>query len=423
MKILVLSALYPPYAFGGAEDCAQSFSQWAAANGHDVHVLMASQGPDDEGKVQSDGGVTISRVATPHVYPVSLFNKASSWQKPLWHIQDHIDGRAGPRIAKAAKAFAPDVIVIHYLQGFGYRTLEYLASLGIPIVYVLHDVGLACIQMSMFRNGRACASQCLACRASGAYKANLIKNASKKAAVGFMAPSQAIINTLDRFFPVKSYPHAQILNTKRYPVSEDTYQPSETLRLLYVGKLDENKGIDILLSAVEQLAKTRSVHLKIAGKGSLDKQLHGRYGAAPWASFLGFVTQETIADEMARADLLCVPSLCQENSPGVVIQALSAGVPVAATDRGGLPELVEEGRNGILLHRHDVDDWIVRLGALADDRAELTRLRAQTVVDRQRFNIDTIGAETITFLERIVAVGKDNHPAIAYPRGGHVTVT
>lgn len=399
MRILVLSALYPPYAFGGAEDCAQSFSTWAATHGHEVRVLMAARETSEDGQLCNEEGVEVVKLATPHIYPVGRFDEAKAWQKPIWHLQDHFSGEVGRKIAAQVDDFAPDVIVIHYIQGFGYRTLAHLARCKVPVAFVLHDLGLACIRMSMFRAGRACERQCVACSLSGGYKSNLIDKLARHAPIGFIAPSQAIINELDRFVPVKQYPNARILNTKGYPEARKLHLPDQRLRLLYVGKLDRTKGIDVLFEAIARLAASQPLTFTIAGKGPLSDVLREQYGKAAWTRFLGFVSQDELANEMADADLLCVPSLWKENSPGVVIQALSTGLPVMATNRGGLPELVKEGVNGFLLQSGSEAEWHARLTEIAENPARLLQLRKQVFADRSRFNIDVIGQETIAFLQ------------------------
>ncbi|WP_375396548.1 glycosyltransferase [uncultured Sphingomonas sp.] len=363
---------------------------------------MAAREAGEEGSLRIEDNLRVERLNTPHIYPVARFHQAPAWQKPIWHLQDHVDDRVGRVIAARVATFAPDVVVIHYLQGFGYRTLEHLARCAVPTAYVLHDLGLACIRMSMFRNGRDCVGQCAACRISGAFKNRWLANLAAAASLGFISPSQAMLDSLDRYVPIKQHPHARLLNTKSYPVSGRPRPASDTLRLLYVGKLDTHKGIEVLFEAVDRLVGSLPISLTVAGAGPLQEDLLAHYGHAPWLRFLGFVSQDVLADEMAQADVLCVPSLWQENSPGVVIQALSNGLPVAATDRGGLSELVEDGRNGILLRRHDAGDWVEQLTHLARDRTLLERLQRQAADDWRRFDQDTIGQETIAFLEGLI---------------------
>ncbi|MGL1442066.1 glycosyltransferase, partial [Vibrio parahaemolyticus] len=76
------------------------------------------------------------------------------------------------------------------------------------------------------------------------------------------------------------------------------------------------------------------------------------------------VPLQTVADEMANSDLLLVPSLWKENSPGVVFQALGTGLPIMASDRGGLPELVVPGENGFLVSAGDASAWTKAIDAV-----------------------------------------------------------
>src|SRR2546430_14190684 len=64
------------------------------------------------------------------------------------------------------------------------------------------------------------------------------------------------------------------------------------------------------------------------------------FGDRAWCRFHGHVAQQQVSNFMQGSDVLCVPSLWQENSPGVVIHALSQGLPVIGSDKGGIPELV-----------------------------------------------------------------------------------
>lgn len=400
MKIAIIAALYPPHGMGGAEDCAQSFADWAVRAGHKVHVFQAARGPDDVQRVGEKSAFAVDRLPTPHIYSVTDFRNARGWQKPIWHLQDHIDSRGATHLASAVGAFAPDIIMIHYIQGFGYRAIPALAALGTPMAFVLHDLGLACIRMSMFKDRADCAKQCASCRISSRYKAHLIENAAASAPLGFIAPSRAILDRIDRYTPIKQHRHAVILNTKSYPTSAKTRVGSDQLRLLYAGKLDAAKGVDLLAEAVACVAMQRAVRLQIAGSGPLEPMLSVRYGARAWFDMLGFVSQDALSDAMVDADALVVPSVWPENSPGVVIQALMQGLPVIASRAGGLPELVNE-KNGIIVEPGRVDVLEAVIDRVAADPDLLAKRREYLSVPDQRFAIETIGEETIAFLQSL----------------------
>ena len=403
MKIAIIAALYPPHGMGGAEDCAQSFADWAVRAGHKVHVFQAARGSDDVRRVDENSAFAVDRLPTPHIYSVTDFRNARGWQKPIWHLQDHIDSRGATHLASVVGAFAPDIIMIHYIQGFGYRAIPVLAALGKPMAFVLHDLGLACIRMSMFKDGADCAKQCVSCRISSRYKANLIETAAASAPLGFIAPSRAILDRIDKYTPIKQHRHAVILNTKSYPTSVKTRTSSDQLRLLYAGKLDATKGVDLLADAVARVAARSAVRLEIAGSGPLEAILSARYGLEPWFKMLGFVSQGILADAMINADALVVPSVWPENSPGVVIQALMQGLPVIASRAGGLPELVND-MNGIVIEPGRVEAIEAVIDRVAADPDVLAVRRDYLSVTDRRFAIDTIGDKTVAFLKSLSRV-------------------
>ena len=75
-------------------------------------------------------------------------------------------------------------------------------------------------------------------------------------------------------------------------------------------------------------------------------------------------------------DVLVVPSRWYENAPGVIFEAFAAGMPVIATDLGGMSEFVKPGKNGLLFALDDAEDLAGRLRALIEERGLLERLRA-----------------------------------------------
>ena len=89
MRIAIIAAAYPPSSHGGAEDCAQSFAQWAATQGHEVVVIAAGTAIDHAELIEASG-VSVWRIHTPHIYPLTQFQSALGWQKPIWHLQDHM---------------------------------------------------------------------------------------------------------------------------------------------------------------------------------------------------------------------------------------------------------------------------------------------------------------------------------------------
>lgn len=119
-------------------------------------------------------------------------------------------------------------------------------------------------------------------------------------------------------------------------------------RLLFVGRLAVEKGLPFLLDAV---AKVEGAILDVAGDGPERKHLEmktTRLGIAGRVRFLGYQSQSDVRKLMQQADVFVMTSL-SEGIPVVLMEAMAAGVPVVATRIAGVPELVDDGSDGLLV--------------------------------------------------------------------------
>ena len=125
--------------------------------------------------------------------------------------------------------------------------------------------------------------------------------------------------------------------------------------VLFVGHLVPIKALDVLLKAwallADDPAAPAATRLVLVGEGAeraaLERQAR-ELGVADRVSFLGPLPQPVVADWIAAADLLCLPSHA-EGSPNVIVEALASGTPVVASRVGGIPDLVDDGTNGLLV--------------------------------------------------------------------------
>ncbi|MBI4241885.1 MAG: glycosyltransferase [Candidatus Rokubacteria bacterium] len=141
----------------------------------------------------------------------------------------------------------------------------------------------------------------------------------------------------------------------------------------HVGRLVPVKGHTVLLRALAGL-RTRPDVLLVAGEGPLRGALEAdcrRLGLEGTVVFLGF--RDDIATVLYASDLLVLPSL-SEVLPMAVLEAMAIGLPVVATRVGGIPELIEDGREGWLVDPDDPEALRVALeAALADPAARAAR--------------------------------------------------
>ena len=147
--------------------------------------------------------------------------------------------------------------------------------------------------------------------------------------------------------------------------------------LLFAGRLDPTKGLDVLLRAMAtgMLGQTE---LRLAGTGPAERMLQAlvvSLGLESRVTFLGHLSSASLRAEVVGAAALVVPSRV-ENYPLVPLEAMAAGVPVVATAVGGVPELVDDGHSGLLVPPDDVDALAGALARVLRDDALRERLRS-----------------------------------------------
>lgn len=400
MRILMISSLYPPFVRGGAEICAHNLATWLAGEGHEVSVLTTTPDPAQETWGAIEDGCRIYRVSPPRAYSPFDAGDAPGWKKPLWHLQDLFDPRNVALMDRVLDDVRPDFVNIQYIQGLGYNAMTAIGRRGIPAVFTLHDLGLTCVRMSMFVDGKECNGLCTPCRASAGVKMRYLRSMEH---LGFISPSAANLQKLQSFQPVGDYPCHRVLNPNEYPSPTVGREETDTVRLLYVGRLHSSKGVQVLLEALDGLDPALDFTLDILGSGPDEAEWRARYGDKPWARFAGHVSLQDVADRMENSDLLLVPSIWNENSPGVIIQALIQGLPVMGSDKGGIPELVQHGENGLLVEAGSVSAWRTAIVGLLADPAQLAPLRANALAATGRFAKTTLSHEALSVFEKILA--------------------
>lgn len=393
-RVLIVSSLFPPHVLGGAESSAYNLALHFRDNGWDVGVLTTAVDANDATHGTAFEGMRIWRVLMPRPYATFHFQKAKGLQKLLWHFLDHFDPRNKRIMADVLDNFRPDVASIHLLQGLGYNALEEITKRNISINFVLHDLGLACIRMNMFKNGSECAAQCAICKCSSAYKWNMLKQGKK---LGFISPSQANIDTLSKFLPITSYRNQAILNPNSYPPATAQRTSADYMRFLYVGRLHSTKGVDLLLDVLSQLKTRHAFKITVIGDGQESASLRAKYGAHDWCHFTGYISQAEISNYMVNSDAMFIPSIWAENSPGVVVHALSLGLPVMGSRKGGIPELIKDGMTGKVVEAGNADAWRDAIAAVLQKPEILAQWRTHCLHHAHDFEVTRIVKQHLEF--------------------------
>jgi glycosyltransferase involved in cell wall biosynthesis len=150
------------------------------------------------------------------------------------------------------------------------------------------------------------------------------------------------------------------------------------LRLGYIGAINAAKGLKVLLAAFKKLPGDGKVTLRICGdlRGYPDYALeaYAQAGGDPRINFAGSFPNEKMAAELGKIDALVVPSTWYENAPLVMYSALAAGIPVVASNLGGMTGLVRHEENGLLFEPGDPEDLARQLERLMNEPGLLAEL-------------------------------------------------
>lgn len=152
--------------------------------------------------------------------------------------------------------------------------------------------------------------------------------------------------------------------------------PSAPLLVLVVANVDSRKNQNALIQALDPLAHKLKFMVKFYGKcgeDSYGKEFHSLLETRPWCSWGGMISRENLRDEFARATVLFLPTR-EDNCPMVVLEAQASGVPVIASNVGGVPDLVEDGVTGLLTNPSLPSTMPIALEKILTDKAMAARL-------------------------------------------------
>ena len=368
MKVLLVSEVYPPRA-GGAGWSTRALALGLREAGHHVTVVTTSLGP-----VDSDG-LDVRRLVVP-----------------------------GRRRLAVPRAFAAHVAreedaVLHAQHSLS--ALGCLAGAGASRVAVtVRDHWPVCFWSTRISQGALCPrcgtvpmTRCVKGRVPGPgpvswgaipyMKADL---AEKRAALARAGATLAVSRAIAGELALAGIPRVEVVpnvvdasETRAIAAAPPSF-PLPARFLLFVGKLEENKGARLLIPAVA--AAGTGLPLVVLGEGSLAHTL--KFDAADAGVSLvlrGWAHREDVLRAIGRATAIVFPSLWPEPLSRVLLEALALGAPMAAMDTGGTREIIDDGQSGLVVsNAASLSDAVGRLAgddALRQRLAEGARVRAE----------------------------------------------
>jgi glycosyltransferase involved in cell wall biosynthesis len=352
MRILLINNLFGKRARGGAERIVEIEAEALAAAGH--RVLVVSGAPDQEGLVSGvclpDGACQPgtapasywhAEITPPNFYFYGEGRDRSFLARLAWLVRDLFNFAAARQLETAFKDFQPDVVHTHNLIGLGLQLPRLLKRRGLRHVHTVHDVQL------VDSTGQILLTPPAYLRVARFLHARLFSAV-------FGSPDVVIFPSefLKRFYEVRGFfrrsQRVVVPNPAPTPTPGERVMPEHPM-FLFVGQLEEHKGLRLLLDAW-RAAKLAGATLEIIGEGSLRGEVERAAAQDVSIIYRGRLANEVVQATHARASFLVLPSLVLENSPTVILEALAAGTPVIAMNQGGIPELVKEGETGYLVN-------------------------------------------------------------------------
>lgn len=383
MKILQVSNAYPPYWLGGYERIARWITHGLQERGHEVAVLTGHGSRFDQSPgVYPHLDLDLEALVHNHLEHGIAF-PASFWRGLGRHVCHSGHYRTTRRLIESLE---PDIISFWNPAFITFSPLLAARMSGVPAVIHASDVSI-----NVFRNPHPPA---LVAKSHGLARMLVDATLALARPAAYIVPS---VFLRDRFVAQERIDAAR-LHVHPWPVEPSIAKrppPAVTSRpvrrVLFVGSLIPEKGVDVLLRALRlAVLQEPALRLTLVGGGpaAYEQQLRELAEGLP-VEFRGRLEQEDVVNAYASHDALAFPSVWPEPFAVVPLEAMAMGLPLIASSAGGTPEAVRHGETGWLVRPGDPLELCEALLALARDPDQAQRLAAAgQAVARTRYSFD-----------------------------------
>lgn len=297
----------------------------------------------------------------------------AAMQLPLapWNPWAHAKAR------RLARRVRPDVVHVHNTWfALSHAVVDAIRSEGVPVAATLHNYRLLCANGLLFRNGRVCedcvGSNPLPGVRHRCYRGSLPQSAIAASAiaarrvVGAEPDRLVVLNEFARDLFARSGIPGERLHVKPNFAPDPGPRPeppSASRRVLFVGRLNEEKGVETLLRAWSA-AKPPGLTLTVVGDGPLRATVKAAGEGDATIEPVPWMQTTALAQLLGRSRALLMPSRWYEGQPRVALEGMAAGLPILGSAIGGLGQLLGGGDCGAAV-RPDLDGWTGALPLLA----------------------------------------------------------
>jgi len=354
MRILMLSQFYPPIIGGGAIH-VQSLSHELAARGHDVVVVTLWH--EGQAEVELNQNVRVYRIRSSLQRVPGLFSDKGRPYAPPFP-----DPEVALGLRRIIRRERPEIVHAHNWLLYSFLPLKSWS--GARLVVTLHNSGMVCVKTTLLYLGALCdgpaLGKCLDCATQfyGPAKgipivlANRVMRLAERSAVDMFLPVSRAVATgnglVGSRLPFQIIPN---FIPDDISVPQDDIQPylgqlPAQDYLLFVGALNRQKGIDVLLRAYAGI--THAPPLVLIGYDSPEWSAMSADCPANVFVFKNW-PRSAVMGAWHRSSIALLPSVGPESCPTVVMEAMATGRPVIASRIGGVPDVVADGETGLLV--------------------------------------------------------------------------
>lgn len=309
---------------------------------------------------------------------LSFLKKIKVVLKILYNYQ------AKQNLEKLLREFQPDIAHLHNIyHQLSPSIIDMLKKYQIPMVMTLHDYKLICPNYKIYSKNEVCYK----CQGERYYNCFFRKCMKDSYAKSFLVMIEAYLNNkilklyhkIDLFIVPSHFMEDVcvkfgILENKLRVVNNfvdssciSNAKVSDKSYLLYFGRLSEEKGIDILLKAMEKIED--NIKLKIVGVGPEEKNLKiksVKLKVKKNIEFIGYKYGEELNNLIINAKAIIIPSIGLENMPMSMLESMALGKVVIASKIGGISEVIKDGVNGMLFSSGNSDSLATKINQLRE---------------------------------------------------------
>lgn len=325
MKILLVNSYYYPNIVGGAEISVQILSEYLASESNEVYVLCVDKNVGKE---------IINNVNVIRMPVININLKTKIGGMISRYLINHFNIFIYKKYKNIIKEMAPNIIHTNNLYGISPLIWKIANKLNIPIVHTARDY-------SLFQRN---------------WGLTKISKVYTKMVKGFIAPSEFTLKYYtERGFFKKCILRKVVHNSIVYDECEyleiskrKIKQKSKKIKFAFLGRYEENKGVLWLIETFQKIGNI-DYELYLFGGGSLEKKIIDMITNLDNIFEEGFLQSEELYRRLKEIDVIIVPSLWDEPFGRVILDAYCNMIPVIVTNRGGMPELVENERTGKII--------------------------------------------------------------------------